>query len=291
MMALLDHRERPIATLVLIFGAFKAFLFSIALTAAVAPDYDTSTSLFFELLYPNATVSALAQRLTRWDALYFVHASTAGKIYEQEWAFGWGISGLVSLLCPQGSGVIEPLVAITTSNLSHLISVLALYKLTELVTQNGSLAFTSSMLHIISPAGLFLSAPYAESTFSCLSFVANWMFALSCKGQTATLQRCALIISAGAVFGVSTLFRSNGLGSGVLFAVEAIRVATALLQNPTLEKLSLLTSVVVGGLCIAAGIAAPQYTAWLRYCKDDTLRPWCSKTVPSIFAFVQEHYW
>ena len=290
-MALLDHRERPIATLVLIFGVFKVFLFSIALIAAVAPDYDTSTSLFFDLLYPNATASALAQRLTRWDALYFVHASAAGKIYEQEWAFGWGLSGLVSHLSPQGNGVIEPLVAITISILSHLISVLALYKLTKLVSENEKLAFTSSMLHIISPAGLFLSAPYAESTFSCLSFVGNWMFALSCKRQTSTLEKGALIIGAGAVFGVSTLFRSNGLGSGVLFAVEAIRIAMELLQKPTLGKLILLVSLIVGGLCIAAGVVAPQYTAWLRYCNADSLRSWCSDTVPSIFTFVQEHYW
>lgn len=287
----LNHRARPISSLIIIFAAFKTFLLSVALAATVGPDYDTSTSLFFTLLYPNATPSALAQRLTRWDALYFIHASTSGKMYEQEWAFGWGFSGLVSMLSPNGGGALQPLVAIALANLSHLGSVLALYKLTNLVSKDGRLAFVASVLHVISPAGLFLSAPYAESTFSCLSFTGNWMFALSHTHRSAVLKRAVLIIASGIVFGVSTVFRSNGLGSGMLFAVEAIRIFVAVIQKPSLSKFTLLSSTVLGGLCIAVGAAAPQYAAWVRYCGADVRRPWCSNTIPSIFSFVQEHYW
>lgn len=287
----LNHQTRPVATLIATFAAFKTLLLSVTLAASVGPDYDTSTSLFFTILYPNATPTALAQRLTRWDALYFIHASTSGKTFEQEWAFGWGLSSLVSIVSPGGGGVIEPLVAIAIANLSHLGSVLALYKLTELVGKDRRLAYITAVLHVISPAGLFLSAPYAESTFSCLSFVGNWLFALSYTCKSAAVKRGALLISAGVLFGISTVFRSNGLGSGVLFAIEAIRGFLACITKPSLSRFTVLVSTILGGSCIAVGAALPQYVAWVRYCGTDFLRPWCSNTVPSIFSFVQEQYW
>lgn len=299
-MALLDYQTAPLRSLAIFFTSWKVFLLAIALGASIGPDYDTSTSLFFERVYgQQATIPVLAQKLTRWDALYFMHAARVGKIYEQEWAFGIGLSDLVSGLLRLSpvrgdETALEPLLAVVIAHASHLLSVIALYKLTNLVSSNRRLAFVASVLHIISPAGLFLSAPYAESPFSCLTFVGNWIFALSYTKGVDSLQRGLYLFIAGIIFGISALFRSNGLASGVLFAVEAIRCLLAFFEKPNFKAIVSLIPPVIGGICIAVGFVTPQVIAWSKYCGSGTagsLRPWCEKTIPSIYGFVQEHYW
>ena len=297
--------SRPATSLTALFAAWKGFLLAIALGAAVGPDYDTSTSLFFERLHGrDAHVPALAARLTRWDALYFMHYTRNGYVYEQEWAFGaimpMVVRGILAL-SPFGArdaadaAVLEPLVAIAIAHVSHLIAVLALYRLTMLLCNDAKLAFVASALHIISPAGLFLSAPYAESPFACLSFVGNLLFALGIRNKRDQLKRFALIVSAGAVFGLATAFRSNGLSSGVLFAVGAVNCFLAFVKGPNLSKLLALAAPIIGGICVAAGSVVPQFVAWRRYCHEiqDGLeaRPWCSRTIPSIYTYVQDEYW
>ncbi|KAI6783568.1 GPI mannosyltransferase 2 [Emericellopsis cladophorae] len=288
-MALVDTGKRPIASLILLFAGWKAFLLAIALAAAVSPAYDTSTSLFLAQLPEVPSAPFLTEKLTRWDALYFLHASAhGGKVYEQEWAFQLGFSQLVRLVSWPGG---EPIIAILAATLSHLGSVLVLHQLTILVSRDSRLAFLTSVLHILSPAGIFLSAPYAESSFAGLSFLGNWLFALGYEYASEPWKRTCAIVGAGAVFGVATGFRSNGLGSGVLFLVEALRCAAHFIERPTLVRLGRLVAPVVGGTAIAAGAAIPQFYIWQRYCGEGHLRPWCEKTVPSIYSFVQEHYW
>ena len=296
--------SQPAKSLTALFAVWKGFLLAIALGAAVGSDYDTSTSLFFERLYGrDAQVPALAARLTRWDALYFMHNARNGYVYEQEWAFSavmpMAVRGILALFPSWSSdvnaAVLEPLVAIAIAHVSHFIAVLALYRLTMLISNDAKLAFIASALHIISPAGLFLSAPYAESPFACLSFVGNLLFAIGIKNKRDPLKRFTLIFGAGAVFGLATALRSNGLSSGVLFAVGAINCFLAFARRPSLSRLLTLAAPVIGGILVAAGSVVPQFVAWRRYCEAPPNGvqppPWCSATIPSIYAYVQDEYW
>ncbi|KAF4990145.1 hypothetical protein FGRMN_8673 [Fusarium graminum] len=298
-MSLLNHESHPIASLTAAFTAWKGLLLAIALGATVGPDYDTSTSLFFNVVHGATTpVPALATRLTRWDALYFMHDAVKGKIYEQEWAFGIGMPAAVRSISGLGLSQIhawEPLVAIAISHISHLVAVLALYQLTVVICNDRRLAYLAAVVHILSPAGLFLSAPYAESPFSCLSFVGNLLFAVGLKSSPDSVMRNAAIIGAGLSYGVSCTLRSNGLFGGVLFAVEAVKIMLALLDGFTFSKVLRLIAPIVGGILVAVGFVAPQVLAWLRYCSgqntDRDQRPWCGRHIPSIYTFVQEEYW
>ncbi|KAJ4266305.1 ER membrane glycoprotein subunit of the GPI transamidase complex-like protein [Fusarium torreyae] len=299
-MSILNHAAHPILSLTAAFTAWKGLLLSIALGAAVGPDYDTSTSLFFDVVYGAKTpVPALATRLTRWDGLYFMHDAANGKVYEQEWAFGIGLPAAVrSVGSLGGLQVWEPLVAIAISHISHLIAVLALYQLTIVICNDRKLAYLTAVVHILSPAGLFLSAPYAESAFSCLSFVGNLLFAISLRSSPDSLKRNAAVIAAGISYGVSCTLRSNGLFGGVLFAVEVVTGLLALLDGFTFYKLLRLIAPIIGGLLVAVGFVAPQVLAWMRYCNgyngqdiEGELRPWCRSRIPSIYTFVQEEYW
>jgi phosphatidylinositol glycan class V len=110
----------PTLSLCLLFLTWKVLLLAIAL--GPGPGYDTSTQLLLfggygvnanaasleaSINLPSAASAAekgwwlpqrLVERLTRWDAIYFASIGARGRVYEQEWAFGWGWTSLLKLL-------------------------------------------------------------------------------------------------------------------------------------------------------------------------------------------------
>lgn len=307
-MAALFDLAAPVRSLVLVFAAWKSVLLAFALGAVIGPDYDTSTSLFFDRLYGSGVgVPRLAASLTRWDALYFVQYAREGYVFEQQWAFGAAMPALVRLLTAAVAAVapawlvdtaavaVEPLVAVALAHACHLVAVVALYRLTLLLAADARLAYVAAVLHVFSPAGVFLSAPYAESPFAALTFVGTLLFALALAPRRAPARRFACMVAAGAVLGLATAFRSNGLASGALFAVAAANGLVALAREPCAARAWALFAPGLGGLCVAAGSAVPQYYAWKRYCRDAVPelgpRPWCARAVPSVYSFVQQEYW
>ena len=321
--------SHPIRILFLSFAFWKSLLLVVAATSP-GPGYDTSASLTTPAQDQAgelpATLRHLIAKLKKWDAIYFVKSASRGYVFEQEWAFGWGFSRLIAL-CTAGEeasdsvftlifvltltkGIVkvglphqeglEALVGIVIAHLAHLLSVLVLFALgiTLYPSQPPAFALTAALLHILSPAGLFLSAPYAESSCALLSFSGLLIFAKSLTyshGQS-TVWHDLLIILSGISFGIATTFRSNGILNGLLLLEEAFRVIAAFRKGLRLTLIRRLLATGLGGLCVGAGYFLPQYIAWSEYCNDHTasltsLRPWCYYSVPSIYSFVQGHYW
>ena len=87
-------------------GAFLAWktLLLLLITLSPGPGYDTSSSLLggqrlsAGLAETPEGLSPRILKLVRWDAVYFTHMSSEGHVFEQEWAFGIGLSGPVSLI-------------------------------------------------------------------------------------------------------------------------------------------------------------------------------------------------
>lgn len=202
----------------------------------------------------------------------------------------------------------EATTALLISNGSHLLASLVLYHLTLLLPLPGSnsspfqtkkLALLTSLLHIISPAGLFLSAPYAEGSCALFSFLGWWFYARSClsdaeqdgtaavpkqdnKGgkrgkarNRLTLKGDINLLLAGLSFGLATLFRSNGILNGLPFAWEVFTLLTGLAvsggSTPPLKTLRRLIALGLGGIFVAMGSIVPQTVAWLRYCPSGSL--------------------
>jgi phosphatidylinositol glycan class V len=192
---------------------------------------------------------------------------------------------------------LEGVLAVLIAHFSHLLSTLLLFMLTPAVFPACStrFSFTAAVLHIISPGGLFLSAPYAESSCAMLSFAGCLLFvkSLTVGGQN-TLGHDLLVVSSGISFGIATTFRSNGILNGLLLLEEAFKVLWSLRNDPSLNKMRRLVATGLGGLFVGSGFLIPQYIAWSEYCQEPdvtTFRPWCEKSLPSIYAFVQDYYW
>lgn len=267
----------------------------ILLVAWLAPGqgYDTSTTLL-----------AGANKLVRWDAIYFVQKAWRGDIFEQEWAFGKGLSTLLSSIAGRDLSAIVA-TGILVSHVAHYLSVILLWRVASLLGQgNGKPNYTRSVpyfaacLHIISPAGIFLSAPYAEAPFSCLNMLGFWLYLQAhTNANSSMVRKCCALIMSGISFGGATVMRSNGILSGLPFLIDAVGSSVGILKDLRggrieMRRVLVLLATVVAGLATAAGLAAPQYLAYQEYCKSNgDVRPWCHGRFPLIYSFVQSHYW
>jgi phosphatidylinositol glycan class V len=192
---------------------------------------------------------------------------------------------------------LENLVGISISHISHWLSVIVLYGLTRALCpgpKSKKLAFITACLHVLSPAGLFLSAPYSESTFALLNFTGALLFVQS-HGHPSALND-SYVMFAGACLGCATTIRSNGLLNGIIFLEEAFRVFFSLKDGLHISRIRRLGFTVVGGILIAVGFVFPQYIAYQQFCGQPALghippRIWCQRTLPSIYTFVQDYYW
>jgi hypothetical protein len=95
----------------LLFLVWKSLLLAAVLVCPAGEGYDSSTELFlrshmipsinasYALTPPQHFLARLGSRLTRWDAIYFASAAWRGAyVHEQDWAFSYGYTGLVSSL-------------------------------------------------------------------------------------------------------------------------------------------------------------------------------------------------
>lgn len=325
-----SYTTNPYATLTVIFVGWKVLLLAIAVGSQVAPTYDTSSSL---LLTPDQQlhlhpIRTFLTRLTSWDAIYFVKAAQRGYLFEQEWAFGSALPRCVSLLLRGNSfslilisfdtkplltdiipalvtlGLVSPpsenapyleaLIAVVFTNLCHFLSTLVLYHLSLRVWGDAFWALCAALLHVFSPAGLFLSAPYTESPFSLLTFIGWLLLVKSCTASN--LSRDVLTLLAGGLFGLATVFRTNGLLNGTPFAFEFLSTLYCLVEDMDYDKtpayIRRLVVLGLSGIFVAAGSFVPQFVAYRMYCSSALeVRPWCVGLMPSIFNYVQQQYW
>ena len=205
------------------------------------------------------------------------------------------------------------------ANISHLFSALVLHRLAlELPLCKKSIrpqfAFATAALHILSPAGLFLSAPYAEALFSLLNILGVFLYVYSYPTKDLTrhsLKDDLCLVSSGLCFGLATTIRSNGLFSGSIFALDACIWFATLLDRTGIPILSVATlpsqlqsqirsfqprrlpATIVAGVLVGVGFLTPQYIAYQEYCSpaSEDRQSWCLKYLPSISSWVQARYW
>lgn len=193
----------------------------------------------------------------------------------------------------------QALAGILIAHVFHLLSVLILFALALHILpsenpQRTKTAFIASVLHIISPAGVFLSAPYSESVFSCFSFLGMLLY---CQGyrrpdsEQPHILELASIIGSGLCWGLASTFRGNGLLNGIVIAYRCVVLLRSLPKSAAFGRLIVN---IIAGVLVALGTILPQWIAYQEYCLDGAMGQapiWCSRIPPSIYTWVQTHYW
>lgn len=113
--------------------------------------------------------------------------------------------------------------------------------------------------------------------------------------QIAETRRSMYLLGAGVCFGLATTVRSNGLLSALVFAYDLVAAVPRLPQVlSSFAEVQRLLVTTVAACLVAAGMIVPQWIAYEEYCANPSLgdrRPWCHKYPPSIYSWVQHHYW
>lgn len=162
------------------------------------------------------------------------------------------------------------------------------------IAKRKQIAFTSAALHIISPAGVFLIAPYSEAEYAFFSLLGTvlYIYAIQHRAKGGIQSDAILTIAAGVAWGAACMMRGNGLLNGIIFAWDLTGMLVAfILGDRSLHQLARICATTIAGMCVAAGYAIPQYVAYLEFCEPSSTRSWCERVPPSIYTWVQEHYW
>ena len=196
----------------------------------------------------------------------------------------------------------EAVTAISIASIAHLLSVFVLFRLVQLLTAgsptHNGVPFVAAALHVLSPAGLFLTAPYAESIFSFLSFSAMLAYCKSDprlnENQARSIRHDFYIILSGLLLGSAAMIRSNALFAGSIYAYDLFALSRSFVPIPRrFDDVRKALCLILAGLFIVFGFAYPQTIAYNEYCNNATeeMPVWCSAIPPSIYTYVQEHYW
>jgi phosphatidylinositol glycan class V len=190
---------------------------------------------------------------------------------------------------------------IVLSNVCHLLSVFALYQLLAITVGSGQrhhIAFIGAALHIMTSASLFLSAPYTEAPFSLLNLTGMLLYAqsrLTARTQHPSILEDIYTLGSGICFASATLMRSNGLLSGLVLLYDVARyVPRVVSMQLTVHDIRRITVTCMAGGIIALGFVWPQYLAYTQFCSgvhEYGSPPWCMRSIPSIYSWVQSHYW
>lgn len=190
------------------------------------------------------------------------------------------------------------LAGVLISHISHLGAVVTLYGLVRHIVPSGrdknrQIAFTTACLHTISPAGLFLSASYGESTFAFTTFIGIYCYVRARKSlsQQSLPPAVSWTLLSGLSIALSTLLRSNGLLNGTIFLFDALNTTQHILTTRSAARILHLLSTILAGILLALAFALPQAVAYFEFCSPTPTRPWCTHFPPSIYTWVQKHYW
>lgn len=154
--------------------------------------------------------------------------------------------------------------------------------------QHVQFAYLTATLFCFNPGAMFTASMYTESLFAYLSW----------SGMTAWVESRKW--TAALWFGLASLCRGNGVLYAGFFAYDGLmEVARPLLIHGrdrgavpgrwwNVGRVMLVS--IVGIMVSLSGFIAFQYYGYSEFCTRQT-RPWCSRTIPLLYSFVQEHYW
>ncbi len=235
----------------------------------------------------DGLIKSILAPLIRWDAVHFLAIASRGYLFENQFAFfpllpflshwlgrAFCFSGRLSAVTGAA------LAGVLISNLAHYLATLVLYKLTILLFQSSTFAFTTAVLFICNAACVQLSIIYSESLFALLCFSGLFHF----------YRRRRLLASI--LFGLASLTRSNGIVMVGFFGYEFFKFSLGQ-EGPFIltHWIARLVKTAIYCAITVSGFVAFQVYAYFQFCSSEPKRPWCQQAVPQIYSYVQRQYW
>ena len=209
----------------------RAATLLLALTADyVFPDHSPDGALRVDLPPECLLSPALTSAFTRWDSAHFLSVTASGWAeHEYSHAFfpmfplliRWLAALLAHMLPPLCETELNILAGVLLSNSTFVVAACCLHRLGECVLQDARLARTSALLFCISPASIFFSTVYAESTFAAATF-----------GGMLLLER-SYAWAGSVALALATATRANGLLHVLLVAHAGLRRCVQILDAPS----------------------------------------------------------
>ncbi|KAK3030113.1 hypothetical protein RJ639_038862 [Escallonia herrerae] len=291
----------------------------ILLWRSLLTPYDTSASINPSCLAATANPAAAADRhrilfpriaaaiedSIVWDSVYFVRIAQCGYEYEQSYAFLPLLPACISLLSRTGFAPLVPLVGrravlgisgYAINNIAFIFAALYLHRqvsvwssiwafmLSLVVLKDPEAALRASILFCFNPASVFYTSIYTESLFALLSIGGVYHLMLGANNIATVF----LALSGSA--------RSNGVLNAGYICFQTMHSAydAIILKKNAHSALQVLIGGAFRCVCIFVPFIAFQVYGYRNMClgrSPDEIRPWCRARLPSLYNYIQSHYW
>ena len=307
----------PMRTIALRFLLFK--IVQVFILCFTPGEFDTSSNFLYEsyredklqliddwLLSSRIGVFILdniIDKLIRWDVVHIGDMFVNGIKYEHQFVFCPLWWRLIKRIKIGGSNYYKKIVLGTViANICHFGACIVLYYLTIQVfktsgifrSQRYKIALNASFIYIISPAGIFLTAPYAESAAAFCSFLAIYLRevaidrrVISISGTQETLKKGygykTLYLLSGTFTAAAYCMRSNCILLGIMYLIDAYHFA---FRRKNLKNL--IFAFASGSLLFFALVLLNWYP-YSVFCP--ARGEWCNEWPPLLYKYAQSYYW
>ncbi|RLV86939.1 GPI mannosyltransferase [Meyerozyma sp. JA9] len=244
----------------------------------------------------NGFVNCVLKKLVTWDIVYFSDLFVHDLDYEHLFVFCPLWWRWVKYMPPASTNFYTKLFAsFLYANGFHLAACISMHFLVETTfgkismfrSRAKSIALASSLAYVISPAGIFLTAPYSESFCNVLVVTGLW-FREAALGKTPVLSSfkntgsVILYLLSGSLIAISFGVRANSVLFGLFYLYDLQKAW----QNSLVTDF-ILTLAAGGQLAVA--IAVSIWYPYSVFCPGRG--EWCHSWFPSLFSYAQSKYW
>lgn len=287
----------------------------------------------------NQHIRYILNGFKRWDAIHFTFIAQNGYIFEHSVAFFplfpitirlFNDFILTKFLFIESTAESILLSAIVLNLIYFTLSVVFLFKLTKIIFGDNSISYYSSVIFCLNPANIFFTAPYSESLFSMLTFMALYylfnrkilfglvFFALGCFSRSNGLVNFIYVVF---ILLLNSIKQNNfKLDSKTTKIFQVLKKLIAFFLRDTVTTFKLILFIVSSFLTLLFMLFLYQYYIYFKFClKNDllfTVKPlnhdlikyakenfydvytnksnqpeWCQNSLPFSYTSVQSKYW
>lgn len=265
--------------------------------------FDTSSQIIINNLGSssyNSIITNILNKLIVWDSVYFNDLFINPIRFEHQFVFCPGWIKFIKIF-GQNKDINYykfQLLSVLLSNIFHFISLIILYYLTNEIygngNGNGKLSYYSSLLMIISPAGIFLTTNYSENFSNLLILLTIFIYFKAInfndvkQFSNKSIRSKSLYVLSGIICSIGFTVRANSLFLGILYLLDLYHFLQNMKRNRKQGIIEIVYSLITGSLLFFTFLGTNLYH-YMKFCPNRG--EWCNKMFPSLFQYAQDHYW